>query len=295
MDMQHNDYIETWLSTLESTGRKDLTIRTYRKDIQQCLKVLAEAGRHTSPYEITSDDFVYLRNNMPQKEEVRRGYMRILALWCEFYTGRDPMKSANLLFNREQRNRVFINDVDYMKLYENADPTMRMVVILGGMMGLRRAEICTIKDDDIRGGFITIHGKGHGDGLTVRLRMPKLVEEEIVRYRQWKSTKPNSGDGYLLQNGRPLSRVSISSMSNRFGQFARKHGVTATLHSLRRYYAGTLYYETGCDIVTVSHMMRHADTSTTTRCYINASDDREREAMEKLDEHVSDLLGQARE
>lgn len=290
-----DEYIDEWLESLRRTGRKDLTIRTYRKDVIQCLKVLAEDGRSTSPFDITPDDFVYLRHHMPQKEEVRRGYMRILALWCQFHTGKDPMKSANLLFNREQRNRVFINDVDYMKLYEAADPTMRMVVILGGMMGLRRAEICTIMDDDIRGGFITVRGKGHGDGLTVRLRMPKLVEEEIVRYRQWKSTRPNSGDGYLLQNGKPLSHVSISSMSNRFGLFAKRNGVTATLHSLRRYYAGTLYYETGCDIVTVSHMMRHADVSTTSKCYISASDDREREAMEKLNDHVSDLLGQPRE
>lgn len=290
--MNQYPYIEEWLDTLKASGRKEITIKTYRKDVIQCLNVLEKDGRPTSPYEIRPEDFVYLRNNLPQKEETRRSYMRILALWIVHYTGKDPMKSANLLFNREQRNRVFINDMDFQKLYDNANPTMRMVIILGGMMGLRRAEICNIKDDDIRGHFLTVKGKGHGDGLVVKLRMPDLVQEEIVRYRQWKATKPNSGDGYLIQNGNPLSKASVSAMSSRFRTFANKVEVNATVHSLRRYYAMTLYEETNSDIITVAKLMRHADVSTTSRCYLSASDTREREAISKVNDHVSCLLGQ---
>ena len=290
--MNQYPYIEEWLDTLKASGRKEITLKTYRKDVIQCLSTLEKDGRPTSPYEIRPEDFVYLRNNLPQKEETRRSYMRVLALWIVHYTGKDPMKSANLLFNREQRNRVFINDADYQKLYENANPTMRMVIILGGMMGLRRAEICSIRDEDIRGNFLTVRGKGHGNGFVVKLRIPDLVQEEIVRYRQWKATKPNSGDGYLIQNGNPLSKASISAMSNRFRTFANKVEVNATVHSLRRYYAMTLYDETQCDIITVAKLMRHADVSTTSRCYLSASDTKEREAISRMNDHISNLLGQ---
>lgn len=289
--MDTAELIQEWLDSLSASGRKAITIDTYRKNIRQCLRVLERDGRPTSPYEIGPEDFVYLKDALTQKEEVRRAYMRVLAMFCLHCTGQDPMKKANLLFNREHRDRVFIDDADFIKLYDNASPTMRMVIMLGGVMGLRRAEICSIRDEDIRGGYIIVHGKGHGDGLTVKCRIPPIVEEEIAIYRQWKSTKPNSGDGYLIQNGRTLSKVSISGMSNYFRLFTRRISVTATLHSLRRYYAMTLYNATQCDIITVAKLMRHADTSTTARCYLNACDNREREAVAKVDEHVTTLIG----
>lgn len=289
--MDTNTYIENWLDTLAASGRKPITIKTYRKDIDQCLRVLSDGGRSTSPFDICPDDFVYLRENLTQKEEVRRDYMRILAKWVMFHTGQDPMKSANLLFNREQRNRVFISDEDFATLYENANPTMRLAIILGGMMGLRRAEMCMIRDEDIRAGYITIHGKGHGgNGLTVRLRMPRLVEEEVSEYRVWKNTRPNSGDGYLLQNGTPLSGMSVAGFSNSFGHYSRKLGVTATLHSLRRYFATTIYNTSQADIVLTAKMMRHASTSTTAKCYLDCSDSREREVRDRLDDYIDNLI-----
>lgn len=285
------ELIEGYLGYLAENGRKDLTIRTYRRSLAQCLRALEDGGRATSPYDLDADDFRWLFHNMTQKEETRRAYMRTLSLFCRHYTGRDPMRSANILFNREQRDRVFIDDEDFTTLYENAGPTMRMVIVLGACMGLRRAEICSIRDEDIRGGYIVVHGKGHGDGLRALCRMPALVAEEIDRYREWKATRENSGDGYLVQNGPVLSRASTEGLSNTFGQYARRLGVRATLHSLRRYYATTLYYQTGSDITTVSRLMRHADSSTTIRCYIGSDDTREREAVGRLSEHVSAVLG----
>lgn len=278
------------MESLERMGRKPLTISTYRKNLKQCMKVLETNGVEMNALTLTPDDFVMLYNRMPQKEEVRKAYMRTLAQLCVFHSGHDPMKKAGILFNREQRHRDFLTDEDFHRLYENVDPTMRMVVILGGCMGLRRAEIASVRDEDIRGGYLTVWGKGHGKGLRVQLRIPQVVEDEIMRYRAWKATKQNSGDGYLVQNGKVLSRVALSTLSTRMAQLSRKLGIHGTIHSLRRYYATTLYDVTQSDIVTVSRLMRHADVSTTAKCYINSSDRQEREAMRRLDEYVQGML-----
>ena len=281
---------EGWLDHLLAMGRKQITIDTYRKNLKACMLILEQGGRSTSPYDICSDDFVYLLQNLTQKEEVRRAYMRTVALYCEYYTGRDPMRSANILFNREQRNRKFISDEEFAKLYRAADPTMRMAVMLGGLMGLRRAEICSVKDEDIRGGYLTVRGKGHGEGLITRLRIPTLVEEELVRYRAWKSKLKSVADGFLIQVGRPLHGLSPSSLSNKFKTLRKKAGVDATVHSLRRYFGVTLYDQSSADIVLTAKLMRHADPSTTIRCYIRPCDRREREVIVKANEYVAGVL-----
>ena len=284
-----NDLYEDWLSHLTATGRKKITTDTYRKNLRMCLSVLAEDNRPQDPANIRPEDFVYLKDALPQKEEVRRAYMRTLALWCEFVTGTDPMKKANLLFNREQRNRRFITDAEFRTLYEHADPALRMAIILGGMLGLRRAEIAHIRDEDIHGGYLTVYGKGHGQGLRADMRLPKLVEDELVVYRQWKATKRQSGDGYLIQNGAPLSATTPASLSNKFRKLALSLNIDATMHSLRRFYATSLYQE-GADVVLISRMMRHADVSTTVRAYISDQKDKEREAMLTHNDRVTALL-----
>lgn len=293
--MRQTELEERWLGHLLAMGRKQITVDTYRKNLRVCMRTLEAGGRPMSPYDITPDEFVFLLQNLTQKEEVRRAYMRTVALYCVHYTGHDPMKSANLLFNREQRNRKFINDQDFAKLYTNADPTLRMAIILGGMMGLRRAEICSIRDEDIRGGYITVHGKGHGEGLMARLRVPMLVEEELVRYRMWKSTRPSAQDGYLLQVGKPLHAMSPSSLSNKFKNLCKRNKVDATVHSLRRYYGTTLYMQSAADIVLTAKLLRHADCSTTLRCYVQSCDTREKEAISRMNDYVTLVLDERKE
>lgn len=288
--MRQTELEERWLGHLLAMGRKQITVDTYRKNLRVCMRTLEAGERPMSPYDITPDEFVYLLKNLTQKEEVRRAYMRTVALYCVHYTGQDPMRAANLLFNREQRTRKFITDADFSKLYSNADPTMRMAIILGGMMGLRRAEICSIRDEDIRGGYLTVHGKGHGDGLMARLRVPVLVEEELVRYRMWKSSRPNSHDGYLIQSGKPLHGITPASLGNRFKNLCRKNRIDATVHSLRRYYGTTLYMQSASDVVLTAKLLRHADASTTLRCYVSSCDTREREAISRMNDYVTSVL-----
>lgn len=283
--------LDGYLSSLRMSGRKESTIYTYRMNIIQCVRALESVGRWSSVAEITPDDIRILWRVLPVREAVRQTYLRNLAGLIIHVTGRDVVKQANLLHNRDIRTRTFISADEYGRMMVAADPFQRMILVLGGLMGLRRGEMAQIRDEDIRGGIMRIHGKGHGDdGLVVDVRIPPRVLLEIDRYRESKAAMPQSGDGYLLQTmgkRRTLCRATDAQISMAVSTLGKSVGVTATTHSLRRLYATTLFYDVGADIQTVRNLMRHADVSTTLKCYIEPNAEREREASDKLSEVLS--------
>lgn len=68
-------------------------------------------------------------------------------------------------------------------------------------------------------------------------------------------------------------------------------GIRMTTHSLRRYFATTLYYSTDCDLQTVRRLMRHVDVSTTLKCYVDAYDVATLNVLERLTEHIDRVIG----
>lgn len=288
---------EEWFDYLRSCGRKESTIENYRKDLRCVFWRLEDGGRSYKAANITAEDVLYLRDILPTKEEVTHEYLRVLARFVVFHTGKDVVKQTNLLWNREYRHRTFVRTNDWVQMYNMAEPLGRMILMLGGLMGLRRAEMWAIKDSDIRGHSMTIHGKGHGaQGFVVSVDIPQPVMDEIASFRKFKSRYPNSGDGYLLQavflneKEKGMTHVALSTISNTVKKLAKKANVDACCHGLRRMFATNLYYEMQCDTNSLKNLMRHADISTTFKCYIDAYDKNEKEAMSKLIDYMSNAM-----
>ena len=142
---------------------------------------------------------------------------------------------------------------------------------------------------------MTVHGKGHtDDGLVVKVRIPEPVMGPLSEYRKWKRMlKGEIVDDYLFQNrGRDgkIRQVNICKISDAITQLHKDTGIRVTTHSFRRFFATTLYYDMESDVQTIKTLMRHADVSTTFRCYIDAYDVREREASEKLAGFLTGLI-----
>lgn len=284
-----------YLQALRDCGRKENTLHNYEKILSRIIELLAEDGRPTKAAEITKDDILYLYRNLPTKEEVTRSYLRTLAGMIIHYTGVDVVKQTNLLFNRPMYNRRFLSDEEFRALYMAADPIERMTLILGGMMGLRRAEIASVRDEDIRNGMLTVHGKGHTEqGLVFKLEIPTMVSKEIDAYRSWKHQFAPGNDGYLIQtpnirNGGRLTRTNGSNLGERLRLLGKRVGIQVSPHELRRYYATTLYRQ-GVDLETLKDLMRHSDVSTTLRCYVQPSDERQRQAVKTMDQYMASVL-----
>ena len=290
-DMRETD---TWGISMRQMGRKENTIRAHRNNVLQCLRYLEDAGRSTKVADLTTDDVLYLYNTMRLKETVKRSYLRSLSLLVIYFTGVDIVKKSNLLYNREQYDRVFISPAQFKEAYDVADPLQRIIMSLGAYMGLRRAEMASIRDSDIHGDMMTIHGKGHGkDGMVVAVRIPGPVREEIELYRASEEKKGVRKDDFLIQtrdHHGVLHRINVSQVSNAMTDLSKEMGFPLTTHSLRRFFATTLYYETDCDLQTVRSLMRHANVATTLKCYVDAFDERERVASEKLTDWIDKLV-----
>lgn len=287
---------DEWIDHLRSVNRKESTLRTHRNNVKRCLLYLWADLRSTEAVDITTDDIQYLWRTLPVKESVRMSYLRSLSGMVEFHTGVDIVRRTEILHNRESRDRVFIDDDDFRVAYAAADPLQRVVLCLSAYMGLRRIEMHAIRDCDIDRGILTVHGKGHGqEGLVAYMSVPEPVMDAIDEYRASPMKQGQRADDYLLQclgKGGRLHRMHISRISDAVTDLGKSTGVRITTHSLRRYYATTLYYTTACDIQTVRRLMRHADVSTTLKCYVDAYDQVARDASNRLVEHISVIVGE---
>lgn len=289
--------VDQWLEHLRETGRKENTIRTHRSNCRQCLQYIVwlrgEPEIHADT--ITEREIQFLWSALPVREEVRITYLRSLSCMIEYHTGTDLVKHTNLLRNREMRDRVFVEDHEMRTLWGAADPEQRMIIAFGAYMGLRRCEMQAIRESDIDGDRVTIHGKGHGsDGLVTTVRIPAPVKAALERYREYKRhIAKESRDDYVLQtcdHRGKLHAMHVAQISAAVTELSKRTGIKVTTHSLRRYYGTTLYYHTGCDLQTVRKLMRHADISTTLRCYVDAYDIKEKQAEDRLSDYVSSIM-----
>ncbi len=268
---------EDYLNYLRARGRKQTTIEGYTAAIKACEKCLAEGGMRIRPEEINEDTFYFLRNNLGMKETTMQVRMRAYSQYIEWATGINWMKRAKVLWNPLQYDVVFISKDQYSELlcFSFYSPHIRMMLLLGGLMGLRRTEIASIKIGDLRPDKIIIHGKGHGEEGNVQdQHIPKEMVPEIQHYLSWRKKKLEEDnivtDDFIIFTEKyghvSLPEYRNAAISWTFKKLSEDTGIRVTPHSLRRLYATTLYNDgNGADIKTIAKLMRHANPNVTWR------------------------------
>lgn len=63
---------------------------------------------------------------------------------------------------------------------------------------------------------------------------------------------------------------------------ARRAGVDASTHTLRRLFGTTIYSATDHDLAATARLLRHADIATTVECYIEPSRNRDTQTLDTL-------------
>ena len=269
--------VEWYLEYLRAHGRRETTIESAGNALRHLMDILAEGGRPTVMEAVTLDDAEWLAKQLDDiKESTKAEYIRLFSRMSIQLGCQDWGKRLDILYNREEPDRVWISLDQYAVLHRKAEPWDRMMLVLGAFMGLRRMEICSLLDEqiDIDARKMTVFGKGHGKGLRVVMDIPEPVVEEIESFREYKNNhlKRNEEDGHLVQVPRwgtwvPIEPVTASQRIKSLGE--RCH-IKVTPHALRRLYATTLVNVVEADLDTVRRLMRHSDISTTVRCYVAA-------------------------
>ena len=279
---------DEYCDMLVRRGRKESTAKAVRNSVLRCSGWLAAHGIVRAE-DVDVEAVAEMAAGIGGKESTRRQVVSGFAGYYRWLTGEDVVKRARLLWNPAecQVDRTWITAEEYRRMMDASQPRERLMLALGATMGLRRAEMCALTLDDVRGGVVRIRGKGHGEGKEVPKPMSEAVRRELAGYL---AVRPRSASEALLLSakGEALDPGSVYWLVTRIG---RSVGVEVSPHTLRRLYATTLA-DAGVPLETISRMMRHETVETTMRCYLRADPRRMREASTRVDEALAVLRGQ---
>ena len=124
-------------------------------------------------------------------------------------------------------------------LLDNSTGDLHLAILLGGIGGLRRGEICALKQEDILRDFNAIYI--HSDMVKdknkkwIHKAMPKS-ESSIRRVELDKGIIDQipTNDGYIFPHDPDW-------ITRNFGRFARRMGLNCNFHSLRHYCVSYLH------------------------------------------------------
>jgi integrase len=183
------------------------------------------------------------------------------------------------------------------------EPVTAMAVLLAGVTGARRGELCGLRWSDIdrgRGQWAISRSIRHGlvktelvvaptkTGAARRVSLDARTLELLAEYRrqteEWAVSAgvDVSPDGYILTlDPRGLTPLKPDTVTAGFTRSARRVGVRLRFHDLR-HMSASLLIAAGTDVLTVAGRLGHADPSTTLRIYAHAFEARDRQAAEVM-------------
>lgn len=156
---------------------------------------------------------------------------------------------------------------------DQADQTMRAILSIAALAGLRRSEIARLDATDV-----------NLSDRTLRVRQGKGKKDRTVPLSPALSTELQAG-GNLHRGPVILSTLGRAYKPDSLGQKANEHlagcGSQSTIHCLRHWFATQMLEETG-DVVVVQKLMGHANTNTTAK-YTAVSARKARAAVECIE------------
>lgn len=286
-----SDSVAAYLAWLRlERGLSDNTVASYRRDIEQLLRHLAQEEK--SPDEVTADDlraYLAVQHWCPatraRKTAAIRSFFRFLVV-----SGRRPTDPASrLAAPRKERTlpRVLsVEDVEKMLALPPATPLglrdRALLELLYGA-GLRASELVGLRrgDLDLEVGFVRTVGKGDRERVVpIGRKAIEAVDAYLRRGRPLLGSAGALKDPLLLLNarGRRLSRMGLHTIVKRYAAKAGL-GSNVSAHTLRHSFA-THLLEGGADLRAVQEMLGHADLSTT-QIYTHLSRERLRRVYDE--------------
>lgn len=127
---------------------------------------------------------------------------------------------------------------------------LRNSVIIATLVGtgLRRAELCNLRDEDVRlrEGFILVSGKG---GRQRIVPLPSSLRLLLARYRSQRDCLKSAGRSNFFFRSRHGGQVSLEDLSGLVRETGRQAGVAAHTHKLRHTFASAYMENDGAEIL----------------------------------------------
>lgn len=225
-EMTLNDAFDRWLS-LQEPILSPSTMREYRR-----LKPLFGSLLSLRVDRITSADlqrFVSEYSIGRKAKTVKNAYGFLTSVLSTYTDKRFKVK-----FSQDAPVRYSIPDKDTMKaLLDMASPDMKVCIMLGGLYGLRRGEICGLDASDIDRENMTLHihcDVVKGSAGWVKKEIPKTSTSDRI-------IPIDAGLLGLLPTEGPIYSKTPDRITKTFIQYRNALGLTCRFHDLRHYSA----------------------------------------------------------
>lgn len=142
---------------------------------------------------------------------------------------------------------------NYIKeILENANIEEKTIVYMLYGLGLRISELANLELNDIKNGWVLVHGKGGKmRELPLLVGLEKIIKEYLDAYNPAK---------YLFEKNK--ESLGAASLRYKLSKLFAKHGIKATPHQLRHSFA-THLLNSGARISDVSELLGHSTMATT--------------------------------
>jgi len=240
--------------------------------------------------EVTEQDMRDFRRQMylELRETTVRHNFEMIKNLILLTTGRDVCRGYTFRFGKSVPLRKFLSEEEFRTLWDASKTNERLILAMGGAMGLRRSEMANLMMDDIRENTILVRGKGHGRyGLVKEMDMPRAVKTAMAEYLDERKNiialygDRSNGHLFVRYKVRPGTPMSASAMDTLLHDLSERTGVEFSTHCLRRFYA-TLLYQSGLSEDAIAEQMRHSKFATTSNNYLNPTDCTVEDAMERV-------------
>lgn len=144
--------------------------------------------------------------------------------------------------------------------------------------GLRRAEVASLRVEDVQANYVRVSGKGRKERrVGISPELSTLLWKYINKYRH-----PRNPDEPMLflsigraTKGLPLGRGGLNSLMQRLKEMTGIDDVRLSAHTFRHTFA-KMYLEEGGDLFSLSRELGHSDIKTTQRYLEDFSSDNAR-------------------
>ena len=270
---------------------KEETSSKYRGVLYQINADLQQNGYSTNPREFDEETIEFLLGLWKERDlavSTKNWYLHILRRYLSYFQN-DVVEQMGVDFGQDVRPNVnWLSDAQAEQLMEmEKTPLEEVVIHLELCLGLRIVEVCRLRlsdihfDDDPRKCYVSVRGKGKGDGkwrsIPFHPDSKEVFERWIARRNEiiarmhefdpswkvpeefliWCHYENSPSAGRYTERGHSLDRAVIHKIRDRAGfEFSN--------HTLRRTFGRTLY-RAGIPIETISKLYGHDDVKTTIR------------------------------
>lgn len=315
------DLLDRWLAHAESIGRSPTTLKEYQRIAD---KVVRPAIGKVRLSKLTAAQLDRLYAELTAKGLKATSVRRVHALigvalhqaerW-DLVERNVARRATPPAVHAEEVSAPSPDEVRrVVETAEKLEPSLAAMLLLAGLTGARRGELCALRWSDIdwRTSTLTIsrsiyekQGGGWAEKDTKtharrRVGLDEFATAVLGRHRaQVDALAAKLGvivqpDGFVFSRSpagaEPYQPCLVSKFATRV---ARQAGVETHLHALR-HFSATEAIAAGGDVVTVSKRLGHADPSVTLRVYSHALEQRDRDVAASLGRALSGELNAAK-